>query len=85
MKAGTVLGRTARPATTLLIAVSCLALAGFGTAEKTKPGDGPVPLTVPKANCGPNDHPETALQGQVPAALRASGFKGFNCKKEHAN
>src|SRR5262249_52310611 len=25
------------------------------------------------------DRPETALQGQVPAALRASGFKGFSC------
>ncbi len=35
--------------------------------------------TVPRANCGPEDNPETALQGQVPAALRASGFKGFNC------
>ena len=57
MKAGTVLGRTAKPATTLLIAVSCLALAGFGTAEKAKPGDGAVPLTVPKAVCGPGDHP----------------------------
>jgi hypothetical protein len=29
--------------------------------------------------CGPNDHPETALQGQVPAYLRAAGFQGFNC------
>src|SRR5690242_20139688 len=28
---------------------------------------------------GPDDRPETALQGQVPAALRQSGFKGFNC------
>jgi hypothetical protein len=42
----------------------------------------PIPLTVPKARCGPNDHPETALQGQVPAALRAAGFKGFNCNLE---
>src|SRR5437867_2450737 len=79
MKAGTVLGRTARPATTLFIAVSCLALAGFGTAEKAKPGDGPVPLTVPKAVCGPGDHPEPDLQGQVSAATRAAGFKGYNC------
>jgi hypothetical protein len=39
-----------------------------------------IPLTVPKATCGPNDQPETALQGQVPAALRVpGGFKGFNC------
>jgi hypothetical protein len=35
--------------------------------------------TVPRATCGEEDHPETALQGQVPAGLRASGFKGFNC------
>jgi hypothetical protein len=35
--------------------------------------------TVPRAVCGPGDHPESALQGQVPAYLRASGFKGFNC------
>jgi len=42
----------------------------------------PVPLTVPKAVCGPDDHPETALQGQVPAAMRAAGFKGFNCNLE---
>lgn len=43
------------------------------------PREPPPPLTVPKATCGPNDHAETALQGQVPAALRASGFQGFNC------
>jgi hypothetical protein len=35
--------------------------------------------TVEKATCGANDNPETGLQGQVPAALRASGFKGFSC------
>src|SRR5690242_4324242 len=44
--------------------------------------DAPIPLTVPKAKCGPNDNPETALQGQVPAATRAAGFKGFNCNLE---
>ena len=42
----------------------------------------PPPLTVPKATCGRRDHPETALQGQVPAALRARGFQGFNCNLE---
>ena len=42
----------------------------------------PPPLTVPKATCGRGDHPETALQGQVPAFLRAVGFHGFNCNLE---
>ena len=41
-------------------------------------------LVVPKAKCGPNDHPETALQGQVPASLRngPGGFQGFSCNLE---
>jgi hypothetical protein len=82
MKFASIRGAPLKPATTLLLAVSCLALAGFGSVDKKKPGDAPIPLTVPKATCGPNDHPETALQGQVPAALRAAGFKGFNCNLE---
>jgi hypothetical protein len=71
-----------KPTTTLVVALSCVALTGFAGAEKNKPAPGPIPLTVPKATCGANDHPETGLQGQVPAALRASGFKGFNCNLE---
>src|SRR5712671_4291152 len=62
-----------------LIAVACFALLGAGREEGD---DKPVPFAVPKAVCGPNDHPETALQGQVPAAMRAAGFKGFNCNLE---
>src|SRR5215831_12127109 len=68
--------------TAALITLSCFAIGGAGAAEKAKPSDAPIPLTVPKASCGANDHPETALQGQVPAALRAAGFKGFNCNLE---
>ena len=37
---------------------------------------------VEKAECGPDDRPETGLQGQVPLADRATGFKGFNCNLE---
>src|SRR6266851_6411785 len=66
-----------RPVTFAVLGLSCLAVSAFA-------GGGPVsgldvPFTVPRAVCGPNDHPESALQGQVPAYLRAAGFQGFNC------
>ena len=38
-----------------------------------------APNVVQKASCGAGDSPETALQGQVPAAMRQAGFKGFSC------
>jgi hypothetical protein len=62
-----------------LIAVSAAMLWGCGGGGGGGSPDQAIPLTVPKASCGPNDTPETALQGQVPAALRATGFKGFSC------
>jgi hypothetical protein len=65
-----------------LIALSSVALstffAGWSYGEE-EDDDAAVSLTVPKAECGEDDHPEIGLQGQVPAALRATGFKGFNC------
>ena len=63
-----------KQATSSLIALSCLTLSGLAAADTFAP--------VPKAVCGRGDHPETALQGQVPAALRAAGFQGFNCNLE---
>jgi hypothetical protein len=62
-----------------LIALSCVAVTAFVGASADDRDESRPQLVVPKASCGPNDNPETALQGQVPAALRASGFKGFNC------
>ena len=67
-----------------LVALSCIAMTAFAGGrddDRGHHGKEP-PLTVPKARCGPHDKPETALQGQVPAALRAAGFKGFNCNLE---
>jgi hypothetical protein len=67
-----------KPVTSTLLGISCLALSAFAGGGGPVSGLG-VPLTVPRAVCGPGDHPESALQGQVPAYLRAAGFHGFNC------
>src|SRR5450432_29217 len=78
--------RYVKQATTLVVALSCIALSSIGGAdnvlEKKKPSIADEELffaPVPKAVCGPGDKPETALQGQVPAAMRAAGFQGFSC------
>jgi hypothetical protein len=63
-----------------LSAAIAMALAGCGgSSDDTTVADTAIPLTVPKATCGTGDVPETGLQGQVPASVRAAGFKGFNC------
>jgi hypothetical protein len=57
-------------------------LAGCGPGGGSEIGESTrnTSATVAKAtSCAPGSNPETALQGQVPAALRASGFGGFNC------
>ena len=62
----------------LVVSAAAALLVGCGGSDNSD--SGPVPLTVPKvASCGSSDVPEAALQGQVPAAVRASGFKGYNC------
>jgi hypothetical protein len=75
--AGRVVGRWS------LLALCCTALSVtcVGAWADDDEGDdgGPVPFSVPKAVCGSEDHPETALQGEVTAVMRAAGFKGFNC------
>ncbi|MGA2552305.1 MAG: hypothetical protein ABSF50_19340 [Burkholderiaceae bacterium] len=60
------------------LALGAIASAGEPESASASASDPPF-ATVPKAHCSAEDHPETALQGQVPAALRATGFKGFNC------
>ena len=66
----------------VVIALACAGVVGADNNRKDE--GGPVPVTVPKPeSCGPNDRPESALQGQVPKAFRmgvpGSEFKGFNC------
>jgi hypothetical protein len=78
MSAWAVRGWYGRPVASAVLGLSCLALSAFAGGGGPVSGLG-VPLTVPRAVCGPGDHPESALQGQVPANLRASGFHGFNC------
>src|SRR5262249_38885726 len=73
-------------ATTVAIALSVIALSSIGGADSvfekraTNSADQEQFFApVPKAVCGPGDKPETGLQGQVPAAMRAAGFQGFSC------
>jgi hypothetical protein len=64
----------------VLLAFTGLGLGGCGSDDSPAADPGPVPLTVPKvATCSAGDKPESALQGQVPAALRQAGYAGFNC------
>src|SRR6185312_11409303 len=67
----------------LMMAFSCITLATISGAvveKRTSIADQePFFAPVPKAVCGPGDKPESGLQGQVPAAMRAAGFQGFSC------
>jgi hypothetical protein len=65
-------GPSAAPGPTMMSAANATASSEAATEDEGF-------RTARKAHCSENDHPETALQGQVPAALRASGFNGFNC------
>src|SRR5437867_11772653 len=73
-------GTYVKQATTLVIALSCVALSSLGGADsvvdKRKPSIADEELffaPVPKAVRGPADHPDTGLQGQVTAAERTAG------------
>src|SRR5438552_19103487 len=89
MKMSLPYGSSVIPLAAVSVALCCLLISGASTGAQPA-GGGSIPLTVPKATCGPNDHPETALQGQVPTSLRTyvagdptkPGFQGFNCNLE---
>jgi len=72
----------------IAISLSSLSLAGCGggsddtvaTTPSAPPTVSIADYVVPRPpSCGTSDTPETALQGQVPAALRQAGFGGFSC------
>jgi hypothetical protein len=75
-----------KQATTLVAAMSCVALASISGADvekkRTNIADQEIFFgPVSKAVCGPGDKPEMALQGQVPIALRTQpgGYQGNSC------
>ena len=69
-------GLWAAPTLTCIASAALIGCGGDGSSNNNEA----APLTVPKvAKCSAGDVPETALQGQVPAAMRAAGFGGFNC------
>lgn len=67
-----------RAATLGLVAAVAVTACGGGS-DDAGTGTTSTGLNVPKATCGADDAPESGLQGQVPAAIRQTGFKGFNC------
>ena len=63
--------------------IGALVVTALAWAALMPAGAAPVAAveTVPKAECGPDDLAETALQGQVPMSDRLSGrsLQGYNC------
>src|SRR5947209_19029967 len=72
-------GPVRRLITTGFAATALIGLVACNGGDSSSDDSGPIPLTVPKASCGSADKPESGLQGQVSAAARAAGFKGYSC------
>jgi hypothetical protein len=64
----------------LLVCAASVALWGCSPGAGSYVTPAGSSSTIPGATCGRGDHPETGLQGQVPAPLRRpGGFSGFSC------
>ena len=63
-----------------LVAAAAVVVAACNSSSSSAPeAPAAIPFTVPKATCGASDVVEKDLQGQVSAAVRNAGFKGYNC------
>jgi len=60
--------------------ILCMLASGCDGGASSRRASGLVGPTVAKtASCAAGDHAEPALQGQIPAVVRANGFNGYNC------
>lgn len=62
-----------------MLGAAVLVACGGGSGDADVTFDPNALVVQMTTTCAPGDNPEPALQGQVPAALRQTGFKGFNC------
>src|SRR5690348_5671258 len=65
--------------TVLVVLCAVAAWATAGTADNAVSDS-----AVPTATCGPGSHPETSIQGRIPAADYTSGryLQGYTCNAE---
>ena len=68
----------------LTLSVALCAIAAWATAGAADTGVSTA--AVPTATCGPGSHPETSIQGRIPAADYTSGryLQGYTCNTEAA-
>jgi hypothetical protein len=64
----------------LRLAMCFILVVAAASCSRSRPADDRNFTAVPApTRCAVGDRPEVALQGQVPAQMRATGFNGFNC------
>src|SRR5215510_11287622 len=75
-----------KPEPVRTFAIAIVALLGLLLSTHISLAADRIPFTgpVPKANCGPGDHTESGLQGQVTPSERETGdsLGGYNCNLE---